>query len=257
MCIGASFPKNTFASWRICVVCRVSESTMYYPYLRCPTHIYTLVGYIYTCIGASFHDTRLRLERHMWCAGFQNPLCIIHNSDVLHIYVYVGYIYTCVGASFHDTRLRLKGYVLYATHIQAWRTRGVYKTISRNVMYTTYILQVVLTCVVYNICPCIHMQHILTTHMTYLACRASQSPMYYPYFRCATFVYIYVGNMYTCIGASVHENSYYTAQNPTVVFVYVFLVSWIPEQGTGNYCLGLAESLSYGPQNPKLVSACV
>jgi len=92
---------------------------MYYPYLRCPTHIYTLVGYIYTCIGASFHDTRLRLERHMWCAGFQNPLCIIHNSDVLHIYVYVGYIYTCVGASFHDTRLRLKGYVLYATHIQA------------------------------------------------------------------------------------------------------------------------------------------
>jgi len=152
MCIGASFPKNTFASWRICVLCRVSESTMYYPYLRCSTHIYTLVGYIYTCIGASFHETRLRLERYMWCAGVQNPLCIIHNSDVLHIYVYVGYIYTCIGASFHDTRLRLKGYVLYATRIQAWRTRGVYKTYqemsciqyisfksSWHVLYTTYV----------------------------------------------------------------------------------------------------------------------
>jgi len=61
--------------------------------------------------------------------------------------------------------------------------------------------------------------------MIYVVCRASESPIYYPYFRCPTFIYIYVGNIYTCIGASFHENSYYTGQNPKVVFVYVFLVS--------------------------------
>ena len=93
VCIGASFPKNSFASWRICVVCRVSESITYYPYLRCPTHIYILVGYIYTCIGSSFHDTRLRLERYTWCAGSQNPLCPYFRCPtqtyICRIYIYV------------------------------------------------------------------------------------------------------------------------------------------------------------------------
>ena len=107
--------------------------------------------------------------------------------------------------------------LLFTTHVYVWKDMCCMQHVSRlegHVVYTRHIKK----CHVYNIYPssrldmcCIqHMslhtyathinntydiqQHLWysTTHMIYLACRASQSPMHYPYFRCATFVYIYL-----------------------------------------------------------------
>jgi len=62
----------------------------YHSHFRCPTYMHMCVGYIYICVLVLlFQKTRLRLEGYVWCAGSQNPLCIIHICDVLHIYIHL------------------------------------------------------------------------------------------------------------------------------------------------------------------------